>query len=390
MIARLLQTIRLGIFSLLLHKLRSALAVLGILIGITAVIWLVAMGEGVSYQAQQQIKDLGANNIIVRSVKPAEQTSTPRRQLLPRIRPAARRLRPHRLQHPADRTGRADARDQEGSALPGPHDRRAPRGLHARVPAPEPICDRSRPVPCPTTIGSRPTTSPCSARRRRGPCLPTRIRSARAFRSTAISTWSSAQTEERDPTAGIGGSLRSQDYNLDVYIPLSTLRARIGDMVITSRSGSREGEVVQLSQITVSVPDLEDVDETADIMRTLLDKYHPSQDYRGRRAQRTAAAGRAAADDVQPAAGADRRHLADRGRHRHHEYHARHGDRTDARNRHPPRAGGQAERHHPAVSGGSHRADGHRRCAGRPVRLPLRSDRLLSCGSWRYSYSPAP
>ncbi len=61
--------------SLLLHKLRSGLAVLGILIGIMAVIWLVAMGEGVSYQAQQQIKDLGANNIIVRSVKPSQTSS---------------------------------------------------------------------------------------------------------------------------------------------------------------------------------------------------------------------------------------------------------------------------------------------------------------------------
>ena len=48
---------------------------LGILIGVTAVIWLVAMGEGVSYQAQQQIKDLGATNIIVRSVKPPQQSS---------------------------------------------------------------------------------------------------------------------------------------------------------------------------------------------------------------------------------------------------------------------------------------------------------------------------
>src|ERR1044071_6607811 len=70
MISPLLQTVRLGMFSLLLHKLRSGLAVLGILIGVTAVIWLVAMGEGVSYQAQQQIKELGANNIIVRSIKP--------------------------------------------------------------------------------------------------------------------------------------------------------------------------------------------------------------------------------------------------------------------------------------------------------------------------------
>ena len=43
--------------------------------GVTAVIWLVAMGEGVSYQAQQQIKDLGATSIIVRSIKPAEESS---------------------------------------------------------------------------------------------------------------------------------------------------------------------------------------------------------------------------------------------------------------------------------------------------------------------------
>ena len=68
-----LQQLRLGFRSLLLHKLRSALAVLGILIGVTAVIWLVALGEGVSYQAQQQIKNLGATSIIVRSIKPTEE-----------------------------------------------------------------------------------------------------------------------------------------------------------------------------------------------------------------------------------------------------------------------------------------------------------------------------
>ena len=37
-----IQQLKLGFRSLMLHKLRSALAVLGILIGVTAVIWLVA------------------------------------------------------------------------------------------------------------------------------------------------------------------------------------------------------------------------------------------------------------------------------------------------------------------------------------------------------------
>ena len=43
--------------SLRLHFLRSVLAAVGVLIGVTAVIWLVALGEGVSYQAQQLIKE---------------------------------------------------------------------------------------------------------------------------------------------------------------------------------------------------------------------------------------------------------------------------------------------------------------------------------------------
>ena len=65
-----LQTFQLGLKSLMLQKMRAALAALGIFIGTTTVIWVVAMGEGVSQRAQQQIKELGATNIIVRSVKP--------------------------------------------------------------------------------------------------------------------------------------------------------------------------------------------------------------------------------------------------------------------------------------------------------------------------------
>ena len=70
MISGFLQTFQVGLKSLLLQKLRAGLAALGIFIGTATVIWLVAMGEGVSYQAQQQIKELGATNIIVRSIKP--------------------------------------------------------------------------------------------------------------------------------------------------------------------------------------------------------------------------------------------------------------------------------------------------------------------------------
>ena len=54
----------------MMQKTRAGLAGLGIFIGTATVIWLVAMGEGVSYRAQKQIEELGATNIIVRSKEP--------------------------------------------------------------------------------------------------------------------------------------------------------------------------------------------------------------------------------------------------------------------------------------------------------------------------------
>jgi len=62
-----IQTVRRSFKSLLVQKMRAGLAALGIFIGTTTVIWLVAMGEGVSYRAQQQILELGATNIIIRT-----------------------------------------------------------------------------------------------------------------------------------------------------------------------------------------------------------------------------------------------------------------------------------------------------------------------------------
>ncbi|HIA48649.1 MAG TPA: ABC transporter permease, partial [Candidatus Hydrogenedentes bacterium] len=49
---------------------RSMLTILGIFIGVASVIWLLAIGEGISQEAQKQIEGLGADNIMVRSIKP--------------------------------------------------------------------------------------------------------------------------------------------------------------------------------------------------------------------------------------------------------------------------------------------------------------------------------
>ena len=70
------RSIRLGIRSLLVHKLRSALTTLGVLFGVSSVIAMLAIGEGASEEAQEQIRRLGSQNVILRSVKPQEQNST--------------------------------------------------------------------------------------------------------------------------------------------------------------------------------------------------------------------------------------------------------------------------------------------------------------------------
>ena len=66
----LIRVIQVGFKSLLLHKLRSGLTMLGMIIGVGAVIALVAIGEGASHDAQEAIRALGAQNVIIRSVKP--------------------------------------------------------------------------------------------------------------------------------------------------------------------------------------------------------------------------------------------------------------------------------------------------------------------------------
>src|SRR5262245_20663233 len=64
----------LAVRSLWLHKLRAFLSVLGIIIGTGAVISLMAFGEGSMQDALDDIKRQGATNIIVRSVKPPDES----------------------------------------------------------------------------------------------------------------------------------------------------------------------------------------------------------------------------------------------------------------------------------------------------------------------------
>jgi len=274
----LLKKLRLGFHSLLLHKLRAGLAILGILIGVTAVIWLVAMGEGVSYQAQQQIKDLGATNIIVRSVKPPQQSSSAGssffitygllREDFDRIVsnvPTLVQAVPMREINYEIRNG-----DQTADCmLVGC----TPEYLtlnHLTIDRGRFLTDADLKANQNVAVLAYETAQSL---------FPYGNPIGRSIQVGSDFYVVVGQTAPRTASAAIGGSLEARQYNQDVYIPLTTLRWRIGDQVLTSRSGSREGEIVQLSQITLSVTDLDEVDATAAIVSHLLEQNHELVDY---------------------------------------------------------------------------------------------------------------
>ena len=71
----IIRQIRLGIKTLLLHKLQSFLTMLGVVFGVGSVVAMLAVGEGASEQALQHIRKLGSHNIIISSIKPTDEQS---------------------------------------------------------------------------------------------------------------------------------------------------------------------------------------------------------------------------------------------------------------------------------------------------------------------------
>ncbi|MGH7455970.1 MAG: ABC transporter permease, partial [bacterium] len=63
------ENLRLGIKSILVHKLRSMLTTLGVIFGVAAVISMLSIGEGAKRSAVEQIKLLGTNNIRINHLK---------------------------------------------------------------------------------------------------------------------------------------------------------------------------------------------------------------------------------------------------------------------------------------------------------------------------------
>lgn len=267
----------------MLHPMRSALTVLGIFIGVASVIWLLAIGEGISKEAQRQIEDLGAENIIIRSIKPPDESGGNFRQvsaygvtraectMIDRTVSTVRRVLPIReLSQKFAYTGNANAKPIDGRLV-------GCTAEYAEVT--RLVIDRGHFL---TRREVSTNASVCViAARLAEKLFPSEDPlSKQIFLPEKKEYYNIVGVlKHRNATAAIGGSLAAQDFSLDVYIPITTMKSRMGDQEVKRTGGSFSIKDFELSQITVQVNDANDVPRTAKLVEaTLRSKNADRQD----------------------------------------------------------------------------------------------------------------
>lgn len=274
----LVRTIQLAMKSLTLHKLRSGLTMLGIVFGVFSVIAMLAIGRGASEQAQEQVLKLGATNIIVRSVKPPKESGVSDGGFV--LRYGLKRADFQLLDRTIDTIKQAIPIREMNKGV-----RNADREMTSRI------------VGCTSDYLDINLLQMAQGRFLSDEDMKTKKNVAVLASGTADELFQYENpvgqsikiadryytivgvTMPRQATAAIGGSMSAQEYNNDVYIPLDTMRVRMGDLNVDRSQGSFSAEYWELSQITLRVDDQKNVVKTAEAIRESMERNHKSQDY---------------------------------------------------------------------------------------------------------------
>ena len=269
-----------------MHRLRSTLTTLGIIFGVSSVIAMLAIGEGASQHAQEQIARLGSQNIIIKTIQPPEEEAgTQERVLLE-----------YGLTY-ADAERFHDSIPNVEVVVPSRlvsqrawyRNRRIPAEIIGTVPwYPEITTAR--------LIRGR-FLSSFDMHYKKSVCvldenvvnelfvfddpLYQDVRIVNDYyRVVGIVTpkvsVSDAETlDNQVPAAsGEGGA------NLgNIYIPLTTIKDRFGEITLEFGGSGGKIEKVELQEIIVKVGSIEQVLPTRDTLETLLDKFHEKADY---------------------------------------------------------------------------------------------------------------
>jgi putative ABC transport system permease protein len=270
--------------SLWLHKLRTFLSVLGIIIGVASVISLLAFGKGSMKEALDAIKRQGATNIIARSQKPPDDSLTASKSFVATYGLTYR-------DYEKFETLEAITRHVPMRVFPK-EIRRVERLHNGRVVATTPeYADVNK-----LEMASGRFLIDEDGKLFRNVCVLGAATADRLFpfddplNQTVVMGKDDFQVigvvKDRMPTGGTGGSQAAEDFNNDLYIPLQTARRRFGDIIIFRSSGSRGGEKVELSQVTMTVnanvdnpEERKKVKAAGDLVREILEQSHIKKDW---------------------------------------------------------------------------------------------------------------
>ncbi len=279
--SRIKRSFRLGVKSLWLHRLRSLLTVLGIVFGVCSVIAMLAIGEGASFEAQEQIKNLGSQNIILRSVKPPDDqkiSASPGDRILDyglqyadikRIKatiPGVTVVVPGRVlrEYVWHISRRADCevlatvpwypqmRNQRVATGRFFTEREMERAVNVCVLGAE-MAAKLFPLEVP---------------------LGRDVRVGSAYYRVIGVMEPLVKNSKTDDTQGVAAPPANR-----MFIPLSTARTRYGEILVKQRSGSFEAEKVALHEVTVKVHDPAAVVDISLAIKDVLDRNHKKQDF---------------------------------------------------------------------------------------------------------------
>jgi putative ABC transport system permease protein len=269
--------IRQGVKTLLLHKLRSLLTMLGVVFGVGSVIAMLAVGEGASRDALEQIRKLGSTNILITSIQPTEDAAAQRdrarmsmyglsyadHQRLAETIPNVNHVTPVKL---IRQQGQLDDRVLDLRLVGTTPDwfQLVRRQLMAgRVLNQDDEINHNSVVVL-TEHGARRLMATDQM-------LGQFIRiGGHFFKVIGI-----VQSEE-----ATAGSVQMPDSQVDAYIPLAVARGRFGDIYQRRSAGTRIRELVELHQVIVEATTLEQVENVAAAVDHTLTRFHDQRDFR--------------------------------------------------------------------------------------------------------------
>ncbi len=268
-----LRTFQLAFRNLWMHPLRSSLTVLGIFIGVSSVIWLLAIGEGIGRAAQEQIASLGAQNIIVRTVKPSSEDAQDAGYgltrddylLLLETIPTIDMAIPIRVVPSPFQNERRRMEGRLVGSTPEYMDVARLALDHGRF-ITDTDLDEERNY-CVLAAETAQRLFPY------GEPVGDSVRIGDEFYEVV------GVTKSRAPTAGVGGSFAAEEFDRDIYIPITTMWRRMGDMIIVAKPGQFQRDVYELSQVTIRVRDQDQVMKTADVVKNTIAYSHTLPDF---------------------------------------------------------------------------------------------------------------